>query len=381
MKFVSFHLMPYRPLDFAERAKYRSAWVVMPNSLYDPKKGADEYEAYIDHLVAAEGLGFDVVSVNEHHQTAYGLMPAPNLIASVLIARTKRIKVAILGRALPLVNNPLTIAEEFAMLDNMSRGRLIAGFVRGIGTEYHATGLSPGFSHERFHEAHDLIVGAWTRPGPFAFEGEHYNFRYVNIWPRPYQAPHPPIWIPSMGSAETIRWAADPARKYPFLVTFSAEDLVVRYLNLYRDQARELGYEAAPGQLGWAAPIYVADTDARAVEEARAGAETLFNQYLATPWEMLLPPGYTSIDSMKRTMRLRKALGSHGKKQTIEELAASGTVVVGSPRTVRERIERMRERTGLDIVIALLQFGVMPDHLARRNMEMFAAEVMPHFRK
>jgi len=283
MRFACFHLMPYRPLDFDERAKHRSAWVVLPNSLYDPKKGADEYESYINQLVSAEALGFDIIAVNEHHQTAYGLMPAPNLIASALIQRTKSVKIAILGRALPLTNNPLTIAEEFAMLDNLSRGRIITGFVRGIGTEYHATGLTPGFSHERYQEAHDLIVGAWTRPGPFTFEGEHYNFRYVNIWPRPYQQPHPPIWVPSQGSSETIRWAADPARKYPFLVTFSAEDLVVRYLNMYRDQARELGYEAAGDQLGWAAPLYVADTDERALEEARAGAESLFNHYLANP--------------------------------------------------------------------------------------------------
>jgi hypothetical protein len=135
----------------------------------------------------------------------------------------------VLGRALPLTNNPLFIAEEMAMLDNMSRGRMIAGFVRGIGTEYHSTGTNPVFSHERFHEAHDLIVQAWTRPGPFEFEGEHYNNRYVNLWPRPYQTPHPPIWVPSQGSSETIRWAAAPEHKYPFLVTFAAQDLVVRY--------------------------------------------------------------------------------------------------------------------------------------------------------
>src|SRR2546430_8497240 len=102
-------------------------------------------------------------------------MPAPNLIASALIQRTKRVQIAILGRALPLVNNPIYIAEEFAMLDTMSRGRIIAGFVRGIGAEYHASGVNPAFSHDRFHEAHDLIVKAWTTPGPFAWEGEHYN--------------------------------------------------------------------------------------------------------------------------------------------------------------------------------------------------------------
>ncbi|HXF88597.1 MAG TPA: LLM class flavin-dependent oxidoreductase [Xanthobacteraceae bacterium] len=379
MKFTFFHLMPYRPLDMVERHKHRAGWVVLPNALYDPVKGAEEYHSFIDQLVYAEALGFDTIAVNEHHQTAYGLMPAPNLIASALIQRTKKVKIAILGRALPLVNNPINIAEEFAMLDNLSKGRIITGFVRGIGNEYHATGINPYFSHERYQEAHDLIVAAWTKPGPFAFEGEHYNFRYVNLWPRPYQQPHPPVWIPSMGSSETIKWAAAPERKYPFLVTFSGRDLVARYLNLYREQARQYGYEAAPGQLGWASPIYVADTDERAREEARAGIETLFNDFLAVPWEMLMPPGYTSLQSMKNTIKMRKALGAR-TRHSLEDLMASGTVLVGSPRTVREEIARQRDATGAEHLIAMLQFGVLTDELTRRNMEMFAAEVIPHLR-
>jgi alkanesulfonate monooxygenase SsuD/methylene tetrahydromethanopterin reductase-like flavin-dependent oxidoreductase (luciferase family) len=379
MKFTFFHLMPYRPLDMVERHKHRAGWVVLPNALYDPKKGAEEYASYIDQLVYAEELGFDIIAVNEHHQTAYGMMPAPNLIASALIQRTKRVKIGILGRALPLVNNPVNIAEEFAMLDNLSKGRIITGFVRGIGNEYHATGINPYFSHERYQEAHDLIVAAWTRPGPFTFEGEHYNFRYVNLWPRPYQQPHPPVWIPSMGSSETIKWAAAPERKYPFLVTFSGRELTARYLNLYRQQAREYGYEASPDQLGWASPIYVADTDERARAEARAGIETLFNDFLVVPWEMLMPPGYTSLASMKNTMRMRKSLGSK-TYHSFEELLEAGTVLVGSPRTVREQIERQRDATGANNLVAMLQFGVLSDELTRRNMDMFAAEVMPHLR-
>jgi len=184
VKLVSFHLMPYRPLDLEEAAKHRSPWVVLPNRLYDPVKGAEEYARHIDALVYAEQLGFDAIGVNEHHQTAYGLMPAPNLIASALIQRTSRVQIAVLGRALPLVSNPIYIAEEFAMLDVMSKGRLIAGFVRGIGSEYHSSGTNPYFSHERFHEAHDLIVRAWTEPGPFTFHGDHLSLQYVNLWPR-----------------------------------------------------------------------------------------------------------------------------------------------------------------------------------------------------
>src|SRR5438477_11876315 len=106
-------------------------------------------------------------------------MPAPNLIASALIQRTSRVQIAILGRALPLVNNPIYIAEEFAMLDNLSKGRIIAGFVRGIGSEYHSSGTNPYFSHERFHEAHDLTVRPWPAPGPRALHGDPSSPHYV----------------------------------------------------------------------------------------------------------------------------------------------------------------------------------------------------------
>ena len=167
MQFTFFHLMPYRPLDMAERHKHRAGWVVLPNNLYDAKKGADEYQSYIDELDPHAERRFRCDRVNEHHQTAYGLMPAPNLIASALIQLTKKAKIAIIGRALPLVNNPINIAGRVAMLDNLSRGRIITGFVRGIGNEYHATGINPYFSHERFQEAHDLIVQAWSRLARF----------------------------------------------------------------------------------------------------------------------------------------------------------------------------------------------------------------------
>ncbi|WP_325170158.1 LLM class flavin-dependent oxidoreductase [Noviherbaspirillum pedocola] len=352
---------------------------MLPNTFYDPEKGANEYESFINLLAESEDLGFDGIGVNEHHQTAYGMMPAPNLIASALIQRTKKVKIAILGRALPLVNNPINIAEEFAMLDNLSRGRIICGFVRGIGAEYHASGVNPAFSHDRFHEAHDLIVKAWTTPGPFPWEGEHYNLNYVNLWPRVYQTPHPPIWIPSQGSIETIEWAAVPERRYPFLITFSARDSVIRNLTAYREQTKKYGYEADESQLGWAAPVYVADTEERAKEEARAGLESLFNDYLTLPVEMLLPPGYTSAASMKKMMGARAGIGM--ERQSLEKLIALGTVVVGTPKSVLEQIEQVREKTRFGTFVSMLQFGTLPDELARRNTELFAAEVMPELRK
>src|SRR5438034_3458160 len=260
MEVVLFHLMPYADLDLDAGREHGTVWVNLPNSNFDPVKGHRLYNRYLDEMEYAEELGFDALCVNEHHQTTYGLMPSPIVTASALARRTSKAKIAILGSALPLRTNPLTVAEEHSMIDNITGGRLISGFVRGIGCEYHASGVNPTYSLAKFNEAHDLIVRAWTEPGPFEFYGKHYQFQYVNVWPRPYQNPHPPIWIPSQGSSETVAWAADPKRKYPFLVTFSSADLVARYHNTYREQARQYGYDATPDQLGWACPIYVAKT-------------------------------------------------------------------------------------------------------------------------
>ncbi len=143
MKFFNFHLMPYRHADLDAIGKNGSAWVTFSNRHYDPQKGAELYHEYLDQMEFADKLGFDGVCLNEHHQTAYGMMPIPGVLAGALARSVKRAKLAILGRALPLINNPLMVAEEYAILDNLTRGRLIAGFVRGIGAEYHAMGINP----------------------------------------------------------------------------------------------------------------------------------------------------------------------------------------------------------------------------------------------
>src|SRR5207247_10653228 len=188
-------------------------------------------------------------------------MRAPSVTRAARARRTKRAKSASLGSALPLRTHPLMVAEEHAMIDVISGGRLITGFVRGIGAEYHTFGVNPTFSHDRFHEAHDLIVRAWTEPGPFAFHGHHYNVQYVNTWPRPYQKPHPPIWIPSQGSKETIDWAAHPDRRYTYLQTFSPANVVQRYLKMYRDTCGGFAYAADGRQPGWAVTVGVGATD------------------------------------------------------------------------------------------------------------------------
>ncbi len=378
MEFYCFHLMPYADLDFEAAAPHRSSWTVLPNELYDPVKGADLYHRYLDELELADQLGYDGICVNEHHQTAYGLMPSPNVLAGALARRTSNAKIAVLGRALPLLNNPLSVAEDYAMLDNLTRGRLICGFVRGIGAEYHASPVNPTESHDRFHEAHDLIIQAWTEPGPTTYEGKHYHINYVNTWPRVYQDPHPPIWIPSQGSAETIEWAAHPSRKYPFIITFSPAESVMKFLSLYQEQAEEYGYTAESSQLGWALPIYLAETDEQAQEEARPHIEALFNNYLRMTMEMLLPPGYTSIKSLQRIIETKKGVST--EKATLENILALDTALIGSPETVRQKIEHYHSRVPFGQVVGMMQFGTLPADLTRRNIQMFADEVMPYFR-
>lgn len=377
MKFTCFHLMPYAALDLKERAKHETAWVKLPNSLYDREAGRALYERYIDELVYAGTLGFDGLGVNEHHQTAYGMMPSPIVIASILARETEDPKIAILGSAIPLRDHPLTLAEEHAMIDTISGGRLITGFVRGIGAEYHAFGANPAKSHGRFHEAHDLIVRAWTEDGPFAFEGQHYHFRYVNVWPKPFQRPHPPIWIPSQGSRETIEWAAHPDRKYTYLQTFSPLPALEKFLGMYREVAEEYGYTASNDKLGWAVPIYVAETDAIARKEAKEHIERFRNQFLRMPMEMLLPPGYLSLQSMQRVLGAKAHIQAEAE---IGMLIDMGMFLCGSTETVRQQLLEHHKRMGFGQLLTLLQFGTLPADLTRKNMELFAKEVMEPLR-
>jgi len=378
MKFFNFHLMAYRHADLDAIQRNGSAWVTFSNQHYDPKLGAELYHEYLDQMEYADQLGFDGVCLNEHHQTAYGLMPTPGVLAGALARSVKKAKIAILGRALPLVNNPMVIAEEFALLDNLTRGRFIAGFVRGIGAEYHAMGINPTESQERFNEAHDMIVRAWTEPGPIAYAGKYYQMNYMNPWPRPYQTPHPPIWVPSQGSSSTIRWAA--SRRYTYCQTLSAIDVVAKFFDMYREEARQAGYEADNEQLAWSNCIYIAETDEQAMREARPHLEALMGTLLKMPMEMLLPPGYTNLEAMKR-IKATRALAAGKKAQSVEDLIKAGVVIIGSPSTVREKLEEYEARAGFGTVLTKTQFGTMPNEMARNNMAAIAEELFPYFRR
>ena len=247
VEFHFFHLMPWPDLPDDFEQKHDSAWVTYSNANFDPGRGHELYNRYLDELEYADELGFDGVCVNEHHQTAYGLMPAPNIIAATLARRTKRITIAILGNAIPLRDHPLRVAEEVAMLDVITGGRIISGFVRGLGAEYFSLGIDPTHSRDRFLEACDLIMRAWTEPGPFSFEGKNYQVRYVNPWPKPIQKPHPRDLVPSTGSVETIEWASE--RRFPFIRVYEVASVVKQLFDEYRAAAE--GWATVRARSSW----------------------------------------------------------------------------------------------------------------------------------
>src|SRR2546422_4961373 len=172
MKICFFHLMPYRFLPDDFERKYRSVWVDVPHHLYDAEKTHGLYNEFLDELEFAEAQGFDGLCVNEHHNNAYGLMPSPNLMAAALTGRTSQAAIVVLGNSLAAYNPPLRVAEEFAMLDLLSGGRLVAGFPVGTSMDMNfAYGINPATLRDRYYEAHDLVMQAWTRPEVFAFNG------------------------------------------------------------------------------------------------------------------------------------------------------------------------------------------------------------------
>jgi alkanesulfonate monooxygenase SsuD/methylene tetrahydromethanopterin reductase-like flavin-dependent oxidoreductase (luciferase family) len=369
VKFYYFHLMPYR-MEHDEP----SSWVTLSNRHYDPSVGHVLYNQYLDQFEHAERLGWDGLCVNEHHQNCYGTMPSPNLMAAMLARRTTRARLAVLGNGLPLRENPLRIAEEIAMLDVVSGGRIISGFVRGIGPEYFSTAVNPTHSRDRFLEAADLIVRAWTEDGPFAFDGRFYRYPFVNPWPRPLQRPHPPIWCPSQGSTETVEWAAQ--RRYPYLMVFTPIKRIAQVYAEYREACERHGYKASRYQLTVNLPIVVAENDDKARRIARENALWVYHVGLRAPLTFWQPPGYLTEASFRRALVNRPKLPT---ELTFEELEDGGYIICGSPATVRDRLRVFADELQAGVVCSGL---AAPSHAATLDMmEMFAREVMPHFRE
>jgi alkanesulfonate monooxygenase SsuD/methylene tetrahydromethanopterin reductase-like flavin-dependent oxidoreductase (luciferase family) len=379
MQFYCFHLMPWAYLaeDFFQ--SHKSAWVICPNTFYDPELGYPLYNRYLDELELADQLGFDGVCVNEHHQTAYGGMPSPNIMAACLARRPKQAKLVILGNVLPLYDHPQRVAEEIAMLGVITKGRVISGMVVGTGMEYFSYKINPTYARERFHEAHDLIIKSWITDGPFSRDGNHYRFRYVNIWPRTYQKPYPPIWIP--GRAVPKPWSGSPRKNtliwcYRLWHRLSLRRQAAGYFAACCDKA---SYTVRHGQIGWGIGIYVSDTDEQARREYEPHYWYYARNLLKTTPQQALPPGHTSLSSVMGMME-RRLKSRPSNLSTWEEVDKAGYVVVGSPETVRQRLEEYAKKVGFGLLIANFSVGNAPREYTEKSMKLFAEKVMPELR-
>ena len=206
MHLMYFTEQPMGAYDAKEGLRYGATALTFSNSNFDPVEGSRLYNEYLEEYILADEWGVDGIMLNEHHNAPFCMQAKCNVFASILAAVTKRAKIVLLGNPLPLAENPIRLAEELAMIDMVSKGRLVSGFVRGGGQEQLATGVNPAFNRERFIEAHDLIQKTWTVPGPFRWEGTHYQHRVVNPWAVPLQKPYPRVWIPGVLSKETVIW-------------------------------------------------------------------------------------------------------------------------------------------------------------------------------
>ena len=234
---------------------------------------------YAEHLEAWEELdrlGYDGVGFNEHHCSPYGLMNSPNLMAAAAAQRTKRLKLLIYGNLLPL-HEPLRLAEELAMLDCLSNGRIISGFARGIPREYQVHNVPLDESRARFEEAYDIVTRAWTED-VFSYSGKFWSYKDVAIWPRPVQRPHPPIWIPIVGSKESIEFAG--RHNIPITPGLAGGGLRDDIIRFYAKCLAAAGHRITPDHLSLGLNAYVADSKAQAVREVRRRYHLYFNRTL-----------------------------------------------------------------------------------------------------
>lgn len=388
VQLYAWHFMsyPYLPADFDETQQ--TGWITVPNALWDRDKSRGLLNEYVDQLAYADTIGFDGMVLNEHHQNVYGLMPSPNLLAAALTQKTKHGKIVVLGNLLPLHGNPLRVAEEYAMLDNMSNGRIVAGLAPGGGQETFNYNTPAAYQREQFWEAVDLIHQAWTREGPFVFEGKHYPLRYVNPWPQPLQQPHPPIWIPGARSPDTMHQVAKRGFTY-FLSSRVAGAEVAKVRQTFDNVLRQHGSRYDPFRMGMLMSAYVGESDEQAQAEAHEGVWYFIKNCLKGHLRsergrsLTMGPGIPNMEpaDYRRILENSKPGGRMlGDAADFRELQESQSIIVGGPDTVYRQIMGILEQAHTGTLLIQFHMGNMRNDLARKSMRLFATQVAPRLR-
>lgn len=369
---VFFHSQqPYSHVTEEDLSKYPSGRLDFPNTYFDPEKAHTLYNQYHELYAWADEVGIDGIMTNEHHASYWNMKPSANIDAAVISKITHRVQIAILGNIIP-VNDPVRMAEELAMLDCYSGGRLISGFVRGGAVETLMAGMDPTENRERFEEAHDLIIKCWTKPGPFRFEGKYYQYRVVNPWVLPMQKPHPRVWFPGGSSPESVIWAAK--HQYSYMNLGALIELTTELKQIYIDTAREVGFKPGPEHFGYQMRALVADTDEEAQELGRGFLWTQSHR-MRGPIEHTDPPGYQS--RVASSMMARRAGGGGGPVMTYEKLQEVNAIVVGSPETVTKKLASTIEQLSPGYLILIGSDGDIPHQNVMRSIELLGREVVP----
>lgn len=364
MRFCYFASVPWPHLE-----QRPDSWP-FPNTTYQPAQGVACFDRAIEQLVAAEAHGFDAVGVGEDHMTAYGMTPNPLLMLSIVARQTRRVELITMGCPLPLLN-PIRVAEEMAMVDVLSHGRMVAGLIRGVPQNYAAYNIDPNESHARFAEGVEIIKRAWTATEPFAWEGEFYAFPHVSLWPKPCSQPHPPLLF-SANSTNSARIGASHRARIGAIHLYNRDaiDRVNDAINAYREVARSDGWEPTPDKFLIGLQTCIAPTDKQAQERLGPALEYQYNVLSGT------------YNAQKRKIAASTSYGlspTEEKPPTLHERLEASTVLCGSPETVTRQVKELQARIGVGTVAMHMQVGNLDPNHASEGMALFRDHIRPHF--
>ncbi|HZO31791.1 MAG TPA: LLM class flavin-dependent oxidoreductase [Chloroflexota bacterium] len=380
MHLMYFTEQPMSAYPADEGRAFGNTALLFSNRHFDPVAGSRLYQDRIDEYLYVEEMGIDGIMLNEHHNAPFCMQAKANIFAAILAGMTKKVKIVLLGNPLPLAENPIRLAEELAMIDMVSQGRLVSGFVRGGGQEQLATGVNPAFNRERFEEAHDLIVKTWTVPGPFRWEGTHYQHRVVNPWALPLQQPHPRIWIPGVLSTETIVWAAQ--KRYPYIALNTSIEATKRIWATYDKAAEEVGYTPGPENRGYLQRIFVAETDEQALENARQfmWMQGEFTGLAHPVWSS--PSGYFSPERRRDFVQFAvgRATSPRGRP-SFEQQIDDMQIIAGTPKTVLPKLRTILEATRPGIMAFWGSDGNVSHEDTKTCIRLLGQEVLPAVRE
>jgi alkanesulfonate monooxygenase SsuD/methylene tetrahydromethanopterin reductase-like flavin-dependent oxidoreductase (luciferase family) len=382
MRVFVFDLLPYAEhLDHLKVGR-ELPWP-LPRRHFKPAVAVRTYEEHLTAWEALDRIGYDGVGFNEHHTSPYGLMNSPNIMAASAAQRTRRLKLLIYGNLLPL-HDPLRLAEELAMLDCLSGGRIVSGFARGIPREHNVYTVPLRDSRARFEEAWEVIRRAWTEES-FSFAGKFWSYENVAIWPRPVQQPHPPVWVPVTGSKETIEWAGrhDVPITPGLVPTRGLREDIIRY---YAKCLAQHGHRLTPEHLIIQASAYVADSKAQAVREAGPYTlyfnQTLFSHGNISDSALQRDAGYLSSGSFDyvRPENLHAVSGDRERFRgmTMADVERDAQQMAwGTADEVIERIIDAANHAGANTVLVNMNRGAMPQEMFMEQIQRFGSKVLP----